>query len=237
MSAVSTLHAYLLAQVKFDDLLALQHRIHAMAREEQLAAVILCEHPTLLTVGRAGSHRHWDFDNDTPGMPQTPVRWVSRGGGCWLHGPGQMAIYLTASLRAMAWTVPQHLAALENTLALTCQKVGVEQPVHCHERAIWIGTRPVGAIGAAVGDWTTSYGGILNVNPQLEPFRRVRTGPHHPTMTSLQRESRRPLRIARVREVLVEQLAGAFGMESVHVFTDHPLLRRKAPRDAVVAAR
>jgi lipoyl(octanoyl) transferase len=227
----------LLGVVDLDTLLAIQQGLHRAARDDGQPAVIVCEHDVQVTVGRSGSHRHLNFDDGKLGAHKLAVRWLNRGGGCWLHAPGQLAVYVLLPLPAMGLTIPNYLQALGLAIARACQALGLEQPVRYHDLATWLGDRPIGCLGVAIADWTTSFGAVLNVHPPLEPFRRVRSGPEHPTMTSLQRASRRPLRLARVRELLVESLAESFGFAATHVFTDHPLLRRRVRRDPVLAAR
>src|SRR4051812_20096641 len=84
------LQAYLLGTVDFESMMLLQRRLHYdLTGNRDQAALVICEHPPLITVGRHGSHSHLRMDADT----RWPVRWVPRGGGCWLHVPGQMALY------------------------------------------------------------------------------------------------------------------------------------------------
>ena len=85
----------LLGRVPFDAFLALQSRLvyEAGGLAEPRIVVLLCEHPDLITVGRAGSRGHIRFSNDQLKHEQLGVRWISRGGGCVLHAPGQLAVY------------------------------------------------------------------------------------------------------------------------------------------------
>jgi lipoate-protein ligase B len=108
--------------------------------------------------------------------------------------------------------------------------------VRLSERGLWIGNRPIAALGAAVRDWVTYYGGWLNVNPDLELFRQVRCGRRGDgPMTSLERERRGPLRPSLVRERLLEHFTARFGFARTALFFDHPSLCRKAPSDALPA--
>ena len=55
----SPLQVYLLGTVDFDALLRLQRRLHyEISGDRGQAALILCEHPPLITVGRHGSRAH-----------------------------------------------------------------------------------------------------------------------------------------------------------------------------------
>ena len=53
------LRAYLLGPVDFEKALLLQRRLHYdVAGDADQAALIVCEHESLITVGRQGSRRH-----------------------------------------------------------------------------------------------------------------------------------------------------------------------------------
>jgi lipoyl(octanoyl) transferase len=97
-----------------------------------------------------------------------------------------------------------------------------------------VGGRPLAALGVAVRNWVSYYGAVLNVNPDLEPYRQVRcVGPGSGTMTSLERERRGRLSPALVRERLLEHFAERFGFGRTALFFEHPLLPRPASAGAV----
>ena len=104
----STLQAYLLGTVDFDSILLLQRRlVYDVSGQRDRAALIVCEHSPMITVGRHGSHSHLRIDERG-----WSVRWVPRGGGCWLHLPGQFALYAVMPLDSLGLTVPEYLARL-----------------------------------------------------------------------------------------------------------------------------
>src|SRR6266567_9392054 len=95
------LHVYLLGLVEFEAALRLQRLlVYQASGEPAQAALVLCEHPPLITVGRQGSHAHILYDREELAARRWPVRWVNRGGGCLLHLPGQLAVYPVLPLRA-----------------------------------------------------------------------------------------------------------------------------------------
>ena len=90
----SALQVYLLGTVDFEAALTLQRRlVYQISGERSLAALILCEHPPLITVGRKGSRAHILCGPEELCARRWPIRWVNRGGGCLLHLPGQLAVY------------------------------------------------------------------------------------------------------------------------------------------------
>jgi lipoyl(octanoyl) transferase len=225
------LQAYLFGPLDFDCLQRFQRRIVYEAGDDRgRAVVVVCEHPPVVTIGRAGSRSHvrGDFFSTTG----WPIRWVNRGGGTLLHLPGQLAIYPVFALDRIGITLQGYLDRLHATLIQTAAECGVS--AETGPCGIWAGGRLLAHVGVAVRDWITYYGASLNVNPDLEPFRLVDcadrgSGP----MTSLQRERRTPIRASSARLHVLEALRKCFDFESVAVFHSHPALTEKATADAI----
>jgi lipoyl(octanoyl) transferase len=224
----STLSVYLLGTVDFDAALRLQRRLrYDITEARTAAALIVCEHPPLITVGRLGSHAHLRVD---AGESPLPLRWVSRGGGCIVHRPGQLAVYPILPLDRLGLDVPRYLERLAQTCLAVIADFSLRTPPRADEAGVWVGNRLIAALGVSVRDWISSFGAYINVHPSLEAFRLVRTAPGGETMTSLERERRGPVRPAMVRQRLIEHFQEVFGFASVALFTDHPVLASPAPR-------
>jgi len=208
--------------------------VYTVAGDPAAAALVLCEHPPLITVGRHGSRAHILGEPEELRARQWRVRWVNRGGGCLLHLPGQLAVYPVLPLDRLGLGVRAYLDRLQDVLAAGLADFGLRAEPRPGWPGVWVNGRPIAAVGVAVRHWVTYYGAALNINPDLVPFRRVRClGPAEAPMTSLERERRGPLRPALVRERLLEHFADRFGFGRVSLFSDHPALQRHAPSDAV----
>src|SRR4051794_19925529 len=88
-----SLEIYLLGLVDFDDAQRLQRRLVYDLGERPGAALVLCEHPSTISVGRSGSRMHILPDDETLRSLGLRTHWVNRGGGCVLHLPGQLVAY------------------------------------------------------------------------------------------------------------------------------------------------
>jgi lipoyl(octanoyl) transferase len=232
------LQVYLLGSVAFEAALAFQGRLtHEVVNNRGSAALIFCEHPPGITVGRQGSWAHIRCDTEGLRERRWRVRWVNRGGGCLLHAPGQLAIYPILPLDRFGLGLRAYLEQLQQVLIQLLDDFGVCGETRTDLPGVWVGARPVAGVGVAVRDWVSYYGAALNVGPDLEPFRLVRWGgADAEAMTSLERERRGPLRPALVRERLLEHFAGRFGFSDTALFFGHPSLRREAPSDAIVTS-
>ncbi len=233
--ADSVLQVYMLGLVEFEAALALQRRlVYQVTGDRSTSALILCEHPPLITVGREGSWSHLHFGPDELHARRWRVRWVNRGGGCLLHLPGQLACYPILPLDRFGLGLQSYLDRLGEVIQALLADFDVRSQTRRDGAGVWIGGRPIAGIGVAVHNWVSYYGFSFNVNPDLQLFRLVRwAGGQGEPMTSLERERRGRLRPSLVRERLLEHFAARFNFTRTSLFSEHPLLTRKAVSDAL----
>jgi len=233
--ADSVLQVYMLGLVEFEAALALQRRlVFQVTGDPNTAALILCEHPPLITVGREGSWSHLHCDPGELQVRRWRIRWVNRGGGCLLHVPGQLAFYPILPLNRFGLGLQSYVDRLGEVIQALLGDFDVHGQTRRNGAGVWVGARPIAGIGVAVHDWVAYYGFSFNIKPDLQPFRLVRWGAKDgEPMTSLERERRGRLRPAHVRERLLEQFAARFPFARTSVFSEHPLLTRKACPDAL----
>ncbi len=235
LAAGPALQTYLLGPIEFEEALVLQRRLVYEVAGGATPALLLCEHPRLVTVGRHGSHTHLHLDETEFHYHRPRVRWVNRGGGCWLHLPGQLAIYPILPLRRMDLSLRAYFQRLQRTLLGVLGEFDLRARITSHGTNVWVGERPIACLGISIRNWVTYYGAVLNLNPILDMFKLVRTGKDDPPMTSLQRECRRPIRPSLVRELFLEHFTAQFGFGQTLLFTEHPMLRRKTIPHAITA--
>jgi lipoyl(octanoyl) transferase len=228
------LQVYLLGSVDFDEGLRLQRRLaYEVAGDRGTAALVLCEHPPVVSIGREGSWSQLLWEPGTSRLPRWPVRWVNRGGGCILHLPGQLAVYPILALDHWQLGVRNYQEKLRAVLLAMLNEFSLADSVAMDARQIRVGPRTIAEIGVAVRDWVAYYGAVVNVNPNLSLYRQVLASGNHGLVTSLERERRGRLKPALVRERLLEHFVSHFGFKQTALFFDHPALRRKAPADAI----
>jgi lipoyl(octanoyl) transferase len=227
----------MLGLVEFEAALALQRRlVYQVTGDRNTAALILCEHPPLITVGREGSWSHLHCDPGELQARRWSIRWVNRGGGCLLHVPGQLAVYPILPLNRFGLGLQSYVDRLGEVVLALLTDFDIDGRRRPADSGVWVGGRPIAGIGVAVHDWVAHYGFSFNVNPDLQLFRLVRWGEKDgEPMTSLERERRGRLRPSHVRERLLEHFAARFPFARTSVFSEHPLLTRKARADALAA--
>jgi lipoyl(octanoyl) transferase len=226
----SPLEVYLLGMVDFEDAQQLQRRLVYDLGERGSGSLVLCEHPPTISVGRSGSRNHILADDDELRGLGIKVHWVNRGGGCVLHLPGQIAGYLALPLAPLGFNLERYLSGLHRAIVGVLEEFDLEATCRPGPPGVFLGRERVATVGVAVNRWIAYHGLTLNVGPYLEPFDLIEEPGYlgEPIrQTSMESRRQRPAPMARVRESLIRRIESAFGLEQHHVFTDHPLIRRK----------
>ncbi|HEY1186821.1 MAG TPA: lipoyl(octanoyl) transferase LipB [Gemmata sp.] len=228
------LTAYLLGGLDFDELSTLQRRLcYDVSGDRDTAAVVVCEPEPGITVGREGSAAHIRPNASALASRRWPVRWVARGGGALLHQPGQVACYPILPLDAFNLSPARYVAELQSVVLELCRDFGIEAVPDSDHPGVRANGRRIAHVGIAIRDWVSSYGIVINVNPDLAPFRDIRCDGDAVPMTSLQRESALRVRVSGVRQKLLELIAARFGFARVSVFHNHPAALPRPNRHAL----
>jgi lipoyl(octanoyl) transferase len=220
----------MLGLVDFTEVQQLQRRIVYDLGEQVGAVLILCEHPPTISVGRSGSRAHIRPDDDTLQALGIGVHWVNRGGGCILHLPGQLSAYFALPLDACGLTLRNYLDGLHATIMRVLDEFDLASSVRGDCPGVFSGPARIATVGVAVSRSIAYHGLTLNVGPYLELFDVIdETGIGQAPMryTSMEARRQRHTAMAKVREAMIRHLEQVFGLEQHHVYTHHPLIRRK----------
>ena len=206
--SLRALHAYLLGTLPFDAAAALQRRLaFDVAGDPAAGAVVVCDHPAGVTVGRDGSRLDVRLGPKALAAREWPLHWVGRGGGAMLHLPGQVACYPVLALGRLGLTVGAYLQMLQDTVAGVLAEFDIAATTDAARPGLVVKGRRVAHVGVSVRDNVTCFGVVLNVCPDLHPFRDVRCDGDPAPMTSMLRESPARVRLPGVRQRLVEAVA------------------------------
>jgi lipoyl(octanoyl) transferase len=225
------LEVYMLGLVDFEDAQQLQRRLVYDLGERGGAALILCEHPPTISVGRSGSRTHIGPDDSTLRSLGVNVHWVNRGGGVVLHLPGQVSAYFSVSLDRLGLNVQNYLTGLHAAVLGVLDEFELKGATRRDLPGVFLGQARVATVGVAVNRWVAYHGLTLNVGPYLVPFELLLEEPgiggFPLQQTSMESRRQRLTPMPKVREALVRNLETVFGLARHHVYTHHPLIRRK----------
>lgn len=192
--------------------LDIQEKLVARKQREPSADVLLfVEHPHAYTLGRGGK------ESNVLAPEEVPVYRTGRGGDVTYHGPGQLVVYPIIDLRSkLRKDVHRYVRNLELSAIRTLMDFGLTATRRPPYTGIWIGDKKIGAIGVAVRRCITYHGLALNVNPDLDYFKRIiPCGLDWADVTSMARELGTEHNLAEVRQRFLRHFAEIFGYSRI----------------------
>lgn len=138
------------------------------AREPDTAdEVWFLEHPPVFTLGMAGRDEHLLATGDIP------VVKIDRGGQVTYHGPGQLVAYPLLDLRRLRLGIRDLVAGLERAVIALTATHGIDAAGRREAPGVYVGARKLASLGLRVRRGCSFHGLALNVDMDLEPFRRI----------------------------------------------------------------
>lgn len=203
----------------YGEVLELQKRAEARAREGGRETLFLLEHEDVVTAGRNAGTGDLHVSPDQLARLGVAFQASDRGGKLTFHGPGQLVAYPVLRLEGRERDVKLLVRRLEEVLLLTAADFGVaaaRSDVPARWSSVWVGNDKLAAIGVHLSDWVTTHGVALNVTTRLERFDLfVPCGIADGGVTSLERArpGAPPPAVAEVAERFVVRFAEVFERE------------------------
>lgn len=127
----------------------------------------LLEHSPVFTLGMSASPEHLL----APG--EIPVVRIDRGGQVTYHGPGQLVVYPLVDLRRAALGVRDLVTALEGAVIDLAAQWDIAAESRRSAPGVYVAGRKLASVGLRIRRGASYHGLSLNVNMDLEPFRRI----------------------------------------------------------------
>lgn len=127
----------------------------------------LLEHPPVFTLGRAGREEHLL----APG--EIPVVRTDRGGQVTYHGPGQAIVYTLIDLKRRNLGIRKWVESLERSVIELLADYDINARNRKDAPGVYVEGRKIASLGLRVQRGRTYHGLALNVDMDLEPFRRI----------------------------------------------------------------
>ena len=195
----------------------LQRRLVDARREGKVPDILLLlEHPSVYTIGRAGSKDEVLIGQDACRRRGVEVHFSDRGGRVTYHGPGQLVGYGITDLYGLGVGVRRYIRCLEDGLIAALSRFGITSRTEEGLTGVWVGDEKIAAIGIRVTRGITMHGFALNVDPDLSFFRDiVPCGITERGVTSMRRVLGAAPSIDDVAVIVAEEVATALGRELV----------------------
>jgi lipoyl(octanoyl) transferase len=154
-------------QVDYEAIWRRMQQFNATRTAQTADELWFLEHPPVFTLGMAGRREHLL----TPG--DIPVVQTDRGGQVTYHGPGQLVVYTLLDLRRAGLGVRDLVTALEQSVIRYAAGLGVTAVARREAPGVYVEGRKLASVGIRIRRGSSYHGLALNVNMDLEPFRRI----------------------------------------------------------------
>lgn len=219
------MEAYFLGRAEYEPTWQLQERLRQRVLAGGPEAVLLVEHPSVLTLGRSATPSDITAAAATLGEHGVAVVRSSRGGKVTYHGPGQLVLYPIVRLRQ---GVLHHVAALAAAAVAVAAQLGVAARFERERVGVFVGTRKLAAIGVHVQRRVAIHGLALNVTAEAcAAFRRgwfLPCGELGGQVTCLAEEAGAPVPVDSVAPTLLAALCGELGVAAAPLLPTTPAL-------------
>ncbi len=158
----------------------MDREVAAIAAGEADELIWFLEHPPLYTAGTSADAA------DLIEPDRFPVFATGRGGEYTYHGPGQRVVYVMLDLKRRRQDVRAYVAALEEVIIRTLDKMNVRGERREDRVGVWVqrpekplllngGVREdkIAAIGIRLRKWVSFHGLSINVDPNLGHFSGI----------------------------------------------------------------
>jgi lipoyl(octanoyl) transferase len=164
--------------------------VQQVLKRERPSTLVLCEHPRVITIGRAGSLANVLKTPEELLKENTEVVEINRGGDVTLHAPGQLVGYPIFHLSDFKEDLHWFLREIEECIMELLKEYSVESGRVEGLTGVWIeNERKICAIGLNCSRWVTSHGFAVNVNNDIRDFDMiVPCGIDDKAVTSLKKE-------------------------------------------------
>ena len=162
-----------------------QNDEHARVIAGAESALLLVEHPAVITFGRraADSASHLVASRESLVAAGVEVVESDRGGDITYHGPGQLVAYPIVRLADYRLSVGAYVKALEHAVIATLADFGLNGRLDPSAIGVWVGTdttcptsdggcllSKICAVGVRIKQGVAMHGVALNVTTELSQF-------------------------------------------------------------------
>lgn len=178
--------------------------------------ILTCSHPHVYTLGKSGDEKNLLIDKNIIEKENLEFFKINRGGDITYHGPGQIVIYPILDLENFFTDIHKYLRSLEEAVILTLKEYNIESGRIKDYTGVWIdiksdNPRKICALGVKTSRWVTMHGLALNVNTDLNFFKKIiPCGINDKEVTSISKEVGQDIKIKDVEKKLLNNLSKVF---------------------------
>ncbi len=184
---------------------AMQAHTEQRTEQDEADELWLLEHAPVYTLGLNGKREH------ILDAAAIPVVHIDRGGQVTYHGPGQLVAYPLLDLRRLGLGVRELVTQLERAVIDLLGEQGITALARRDAPGVYVDGAKIAALGLRVRRGCCYHGLSLNVDMDLEPFRRINPCGYAGLAVTQLRELGVGLSVAEAGERLAAHLAERLG--------------------------
>ncbi|HEX9344297.1 MAG TPA: lipoyl(octanoyl) transferase LipB [Candidatus Acidoferrum sp.] len=229
-----------LGLIGYAEAYALQKRVVAARKADAIEdALLLCEHPPVITLGRSGKRENLLASEHVLRQKGVEFQASDRGGDITYHGPGQIVGYPILNLGAIRRDVMWYVRMLEEAMIRATAEFGITAERVAGKTGIWVRAgsteEKLAAIGVRISRWVTSHGFAYNVSTDLRNFDLiVPCGIADRKATSLEKLLGRSVKEREVAPWIAKHLGELLGLEMKEATKRELLEKLERAEQAVV---
>jgi lipoyl(octanoyl) transferase len=134
---------------------------------DSIDQIWLLEHEPVFTLGTNADRSHVLAPGDIP------VVQIDRGGQVTYHGPGQLVVYPLIDMRRAGLGLRDLINALERSVIEYAARFAITAQCRAGAPGVYVADRKLASVGLRIRRGASYHGLALNVDMDLEPFRRI----------------------------------------------------------------
>ncbi len=153
-----------------DAIKLLEERLKLVSENKEKELIWVLEHESIFTAGTSYS-KNEILDK------KIKILETNRGGKITYHGPGQLIFYFVIDLKKRKKDIRKFISLIENSIIETLKTFDIETHSDKNNIGIWFNNNSkfekISAIGIRVSKWIAYHGFSLNINNDLDPYKKI----------------------------------------------------------------
>ena len=148
----------------------LEERVLKLSEKRAKELIWILEHPPIYTAGTS-------FNGVEILDKSIKIIKTNRGGKITYHGPGQLIFYFVIDLNKRKKDIRNFVTILEKTIIETLKDFQIDSFSDKNNIGIWVNhekkIKKIAAIGLRVRKWIAYHGFAINVENNLDPYKKI----------------------------------------------------------------
>jgi len=208
-----------LGMVDYNDGISYQKKIHNTASDN--AYVILLEHDKVITIGTKGDENDVLISANQLKKEGFSVINSDRGGQVTIHNKGQLVCYIVMPISNYDLKPVDFVRKIESLIINILKNFDISSYTIKGKTGVWVNSdnieKKIAAIGVRISNGISMHGFALNINNNLNDFNFiVPCGIQGSLVTSVQKESKKEVKVNGLKLILQRELENNFDCEVIN---------------------